>query len=74
LYVSSGWTKTSLFLAFAVVGFNLDRIRSFYDKRRADQAAAGSKRTRAKRREGTWADVIDPKVSPDAGRGPPPHR
>jgi hypothetical protein len=70
-----GLTKTGLFLAFAAVGFNLDRIRSFSDRQRAEQAAmATSKRTRAKRREGTWADVIDPKVLPKAGRAPPPHR
>jgi len=50
-----GQVKMTVLLGFTVAGFNLDRIRSF----RAKQAERdGAPRLRAKRRRGTWGDLV----------------
>lgn len=71
-----GLTKMRILLAATIVGYNLEAIRSFAGKKTADRTAAPSKRTRKKRRKGTWADVIDPEQSTSGpsgfGRSPPP--
>ena len=58
-----GQVKMTVLLGFTVAAYNLDRIRSF----RAKQTEAeGAPRPRAKRRLGTWADVVSvpsPQVS-----------
>jgi hypothetical protein len=56
-----------------VVGYNLDRIRSF-NRRLKEKAAA--KRTRAKRRTGTWDKLLGAPASstpqPPDDPDPPP--
>ena len=73
-----GLTKTKLLLAFTVVGYNLEAIRSFLAKKSAKAvAAAKNPGRRKKRRKGTWTQVLG---SPDrstadpsgSGRAPPP--
>ena len=60
----------TLLLAFTVVGYNLDRIRSFLAKRAAEKAQTEKQpKRRAKRKTGTWTD-IESKRSP-VGRDPP---
>jgi hypothetical protein len=63
-----GLVKTSILLAFAVAGYNVDRIRSFVDRMAVEVAA---RRPRSKRRQGTWTDLLGEAHRP-AGRGPPP--
>jgi hypothetical protein len=65
-----GLTKTTVLLGFTLASFNLDRIRSFRAKHHLDETGQPKnkpKQTRAKRRTGTWAEVIEPPVPP-----PPP--
>jgi hypothetical protein len=50
-----GQVKMTVLLGFTVAAYNLDRIRSFRAKR---AEADGAPRPRAKRRGGTWADVV----------------
>jgi hypothetical protein len=52
-----GQTKMSILLGFTVAGYNLDRIRSYRAKMRAQQ---DEKPKQPKRRRGTWTDVVDP--------------
>lgn len=62
-----GVTKMTVMLGFTIASFNLDRIRSFRAKHRLDEEGRRSERpkqTRAKRRTGTWAEVIEPTSSP----------
>ncbi len=66
-----GLTKMTLMLAFTVVGYNLDAIRSFIAKKAAEKATASAKKTRAQRREGTWAQLLG-SDRPGSGRAPPP--
>ncbi len=50
-----GQVKMTVLLGFTVAGFNLDRVRSF----RAKQAEQdGALRPRAKRRLGTWGEIV----------------
>jgi len=50
-----GQVKMTVLLGFTLAAYNLDRVRSF----RAKQAlSAETPRHRAKRRKGTWADVV----------------
>ncbi len=63
-----GLTKTSVLLAFTVAGYNVDRIRSFVARKKSE---ATSPRTRAKRRSGTWTDLLGAAHQP-AGPDPPP--
>jgi hypothetical protein len=56
-----GSTKMTVMLGFTLAAFNLDRARSFCSKHHLDEAgrpAQRSRLTRAKRRTGTWADII----------------
>jgi hypothetical protein len=58
-----GLTKTRLLLAFTVVGYNLEAIRSFLAKKSAKAVTvAKSQLKRKKRREGTWTQILG---SPD---------
>lgn len=50
-----GVTKITALLGFTIAGYNLDRIRSFRAKKRAEQDSA---LPRAKRRSGTWRDIV----------------
>ena len=62
-----GVTKMTVMLGFTLAAYNLDRIRSFRAKHALDetgQPTAKPKQTRARRRTGTWADVIEPTTSP----------
>jgi hypothetical protein len=59
-----GLTKLTLMLAFTVIGYNLDAIRSFLAKKAAEK-------TRAKRRKGTWTPLLGSDRS-GSGRAPPP--
>ena len=63
-----GQTKMTLLLGFTVAGYNLDRIRSFRAKKRAE---AETKPTPAKRRRGTWNDVVEPGRAVDGTESPP---
>lgn len=66
-----GLAKMTLLMAFTLAGYNLEAIRSFLAKKEAVRIATPSKRTRKKRRTGTWADVIG-SDRPEWGRAPPP--
>ena len=62
-----GVTKMTVMLGFTLAAYNLDRIRSFRAKHALDehgQPTAKPKQTRARRRTGTWADVIEPTETP----------
>jgi hypothetical protein len=67
-----GLTKMTVMLGFTLASFNLDRVRSFRAKHHLDeigQPANKPKQTRAKRRTGTWAEIIErPEVE-----APPPY-
>ncbi len=64
-----GQTKMTVMLGFTIAGYNLDRIRSYRAKKRAE---AEAKPAQPKRRRGTWREVVegvDGVESP--GAGPP---
>jgi hypothetical protein len=66
-----GQTKISVLLGFTIAAaYNLDRIRSFRAKQAEDEAKPNR---RAKRRQGTWSDVItrDSEGVPAKATGPP---
>jgi hypothetical protein len=65
-----GLTKTMLMLAFTLVGYNIDRIRSFRAATKATLERV-TKRSRKKRRTGTWADLLGDFPQVAAGRDPP---
>ncbi len=57
-----GVTKMTVMLGFTLAAYNLDRIRSFRAKHRLDEAGRPTsrpKQTRARRRRGTCAELID---------------
>ncbi|MFI5042510.1 MAG: hypothetical protein ACHQNA_11805, partial [Acidimicrobiales bacterium] len=61
-----GVTKMTVMLGFTLAAFNLDRIRSYRAKHALDETGQPTekpKQTRARRRTGTWADVIEPTTS-----------
>lgn len=66
-----GRTKITVLLGFTLAAFNLDRIRSFRAKL---GEVAGRRRTRARRRLGTWRHLVDapPHVVPARASHPPP--
>jgi hypothetical protein len=64
-----GQTKMTLLLGFTIAGYNLDRVRSFRAKQRAQ---ADAKPKVAKRRRGTWNDIVEPTATPSEGTGAPP--
>jgi hypothetical protein len=63
-----GRTKMTVLLAFTVAAFNLDRIRSFRAKFASEVAKPT---TRARRRRGTWRDLVE--VPPVTGSGSADH-
>jgi hypothetical protein len=66
-----GVTKMTVMLGFTLASFNLDRLRSFRAKHHLDesgQVVEQPKRSRGKRRRGTWAEIIE-RPAPAA---PPP--
>jgi len=66
-----GLTKMRILLAATIARYNLEVIRSFLAKKAVERTAAPPKRTRKKRRAGTWSDVIGG-GRPASGRAPPP--
>ena len=66
-----GTTKITVLLAFTAAGYNVERVRSFRAKHRLQDphepvAYPRVPVTRAKRRKGTWADIVDAR-----SQGPP---
>jgi len=62
-----GVTKMTVMLGFTLAAYNLDRIRSFRAKHHLDETGQSTqkpKQTRARRRTGTWADIIETNESP----------
>jgi hypothetical protein len=51
-----GQTKMTVMLGFTIAGYNLDRIRSYRAKKRAE---AEAKPAQPKRRRGTWGEVVE---------------
>ncbi len=66
-----GEVKMTVLLGFTVAAFNLDRIRSYRAKLAEEDEA--TLRPRAKRRQGTWVDVVSapPTVVSASGTDPP---
>ena len=64
-----GQTKMTVLLGFTIVGYNLDRIRSYRAKKRAE---AEAKPAQPKRRRGTWKDVVEPPTTMTEGTAAPP--
>jgi hypothetical protein len=57
-----GVTKITVMLGFTLAAYNLDRLRSYRAKHHLDETGQPSgrpKQTRARRRHGTWAELID---------------
>jgi hypothetical protein len=57
-----GLAKTTVLLGFTLAAYNLDRVRSFKAQHGLDdngQVATKPKQQRARRRTGTWAEVIE---------------
>lgn len=57
-----GVTKMTVMLGFTLAAFNLDRIRSYRAKHHLDengQPTGRPKQSRARRRTGSWAELID---------------
>ncbi|MHB8465724.1 MAG: hypothetical protein ACYDH6_23705 [Acidimicrobiales bacterium] len=65
-----GQTKMTVLLGFTIAGYNLDRIRSYRAKKRAQQAA--TPKPPAKRRRGTWTHTIEPAADTTNGTAAPP--
>lgn len=64
-----GIVKQTVLLGFTLAAYNLDRVRSFKAKHGLDENGVVVERPRqrrARRRTGTWAEVIE------AGPAPPP--
>jgi hypothetical protein len=62
-----GVTKMTVMLGFTLASFNLDRLRSFRAKHHLDESGQMIERpksSRAKRRQGTWAEVIELPIAP----------
>jgi hypothetical protein len=67
-----GLTKLTFLLAFTVAGYNVECIRSFKARKTAEaEAIDAKKKRRAKRRKGTWTQILDEKAHP-SGPGPDP--
>ena len=58
-----GRTKVTVLLGFTIAGYNVDRVRSFRAKRRAEAEAT---KTRATRRSGRWQDLVTDADQPAA--------
>jgi hypothetical protein len=62
-----GTTKMTVMLGFTLAAFNLDRIRSFRAKHALDERGVPMERpkqSRARRRTGTWSDLIETTSDP----------
>jgi len=71
-----GLTKIKILLAFTLAAYNLETIRSFLSRMAVVAEAARKPRSRKKRREVTWRDVVSirPETGPDPRPAdPPPH-
>ena len=64
-----GQTKMTILLGFTIAGYNLDRIRSYRAKKRAE---AEAKPAQPRRRRGTWREVVEPPAAPTEGTAAPP--
>ncbi|HEV8064386.1 MAG TPA: hypothetical protein VGP46_06120 [Acidimicrobiales bacterium] len=64
-----GQLKMTVLLGFTVAAYNLDRIRSFRAKQAESERAPHG---RAKRRLGTWADVMKSPADPITERSTAP--
>jgi hypothetical protein len=65
-----GLAKMTVLLASTIVGYNVDRIRSFLARKAEEVQQAAGRPTRAKRRRGTWSDLLD--VESNASGPDPP--
>jgi len=63
-----GQTKMTVLLGFTIAGYNLDRIRGFRAKQRANGA---DKPALPKRRRGTWAEIVEPTPTVHRTESPP---
>jgi hypothetical protein len=64
-----GRTKHTILFAFAVVGYNMDRIRAWVSLHVAPRGVT-ARRGRAKRRKDTWQEILHPqRPTPDAPSG-----
>ena len=65
-----GQVKMTVLLGFTLAAYNLDRVRSFRAKRAQDKE---SPRRRAKRRQGTWGELVTgpSPVTVERSTGPP---
>ena len=62
-----GLIKTTVLLGFTLAAYNLDRIRSFKAKHGLDddaQVVERPKQRRARRRSGTWTEIIESGPAP----------
>jgi hypothetical protein len=67
-----GVTKITVMLAFTVAGFNVDRLRSFRAKHRLQDPDEPVEYPtvpvkRARRRKGTWADLVEERAQAPPG-------
>jgi hypothetical protein len=69
LFKVFGLIKIKMLLAFTLAAYNLDAIRSFLAKMAVAAEGAKKPRTRRKRLEQTWRDVIASR--PESGPDPP---
>ena len=63
-----GQTKMTILLGFTVVGYNLNRIRIYRAKKRAQEE---TKPAQPKRRRGTWRDVVESVANAEPTETPP---
>ena len=59
----------TILLGFTVAGYNLDRIRSYRAKKRAQEEA---KPAQPERRRGTWQEIVEPATTTTANDTSPP--
>jgi hypothetical protein len=64
-----GQTKMTVMLGFTIAGYNLDRIRSYRAKKRAE---AEAKPAQPKRRRGTWKEIVEANEVGEQRGGSPP--
>jgi hypothetical protein len=64
-----GLVKVTVLLGFTIAAFNLDRVQSFRAKQ---HAKSETPRTRAKRRTGTWSQLLHDQLAPDTAQRPDP--
>ena len=64
-----GRVKMTVLLGFTLAAYNLDRVRSYRAKMRAEKETTPG---RARRRRGTWSQIIDPPIERRLGEQLPP--